>query len=172
MPAKERNSNEHAQNHSSPSSYQQMATRANGSQFACSRRQTWIRSATGCCCFLLLLTAVAPAQQVNALEQDSGSAAAGVHAAGADARAAAERHGDLPAARPRAAADHRDRRIRGGSISEPANKTGLTDLYGECGAPAAPRPRPATRWTISSRPAPPRSKPTISPTRPPSRSTA
>ncbi len=38
------------------------------------------------------------------------------------------------------------------------------------GAPAARRRRPATRWTTSWRRAPPRSKPTISPIRPPSRS--
>ena len=50
-------------------------------------------------------------------------------------------------------------RIHSGSRLEPAAKAGLVGIFGAVGVPAAPRPKPATRWTIFWKLAPPNWKP-------------
>ena len=132
-----------------------------------------LRSASHSRCSVSIALAIASALRpaTDSLEQNPGAAASGFHAAGAHAHSAGERHGHLPPARSRAAADQRNRsHSRRLHLRAGRTKPGSPIFTATSGAPVEPRPKPAIRWTTSWKRAPPRSRPTISPTRPPSRS--
>ena len=92
------------------------------------------------------------------------------HPAGAQAHRPAQRHGHLPARRPRTAADrwHRphSRRL---ALTNPQTRPAWSISTAKSGAPAAPRPKPAISSTTFSKSAPRKSKPAATPIPRPSR---
>ena len=89
------------------------------------RTSRFVHCSASCSCLPALPPRKSPWNKIQAPPLPAFTAAA------ADARSVAERHGHLPAARPRTAADHRNGAHSRRLHHEPANKTGLGDLYGD-----------------------------------------